>query len=84
MILFFSLRILADNNIVQVPDSCVENKMSPCLIKAKANVKLTWGSRVDLELIQDALVEVQQNESSLRFDVLSGFVRAALIKGITR
>lgn len=75
MILFFSLRILADNNIVQVPDSCVENKMSPCLIKAKANVKLTWGSRVDLELIQDALVEVQQNESSLRFDVLSGFVR---------
>lgn len=73
--LFFSLRILADNNIVQVPDSCVENKMSPCLIKAKTNVKLTWGNRVKLELYPDALVEIQENDSSLRFDILSGFVR---------
>lgn len=75
IILFFSLQILAGNNVVQVPDSCVENKISPCLIKAKNNVKLTWGNRVDLELTQEALVEVQQDESSLRFDVLSGFVR---------
>ncbi len=75
VVIFFSIRIFADNNIVQVPDSCVENKITPCLIKAKANIKLTWSGSVDLELIKEALVEVQQNESAPRFDILSGFVR---------
>jgi hypothetical protein len=75
IVLFFSIQILADNNIVQVPDSCIENKKSPCLIKAKTNVQLTWGNQVDLELSKEALVEVQESENSLRFDVLSGFAR---------
>ncbi len=64
--------LFADNNLVQVPDSCVLEKKSPCLLKAKSSVQFVWDERIHIELGRGALVEVRQRGQDTFFDILSG------------
>lgn len=73
-ILYFAFFSGAEESFVQVPDSCIQKKSNPCLIKAKLNSTFIW-QEIQFNLRKDSLIELVADSDVKRVEVINGYLK---------
>jgi hypothetical protein len=67
--LFISQRILSAESLIEVPDSCIEKKITPCLIRSEAHVSFTYASLHIQMPSKGSVLQVQKKPGTDKYNI---------------
>ncbi len=72
LILFFN-QMKASESLIQVPEDCILNQESPCLVKARQSAVAEW-NKIKIQFSKDSVIQLEKSNDKINVEIKQGFL----------